>query len=68
LNGLIRHDSKDALSRIEMLLSKFEEGKSLNDEDTAAALKEARLEMYEVLRGIERVEELYERESESQRS
>ena len=67
LTGLIRHDSKGALSRIETLLSTLEEGKSLNDEDIAAALKEARLEMYEVLRGTERIEELCERNSESQR-
>ena len=64
LTGLIRHDSKDALSRIELLLSKLEEGKSLNADDIAAALADARLEMYEVLRGIERIEELCERESE----
>ena len=65
LTGLIRHDSKDALSRIELLLSRLEEGKSLNADDIAAALADARLEMYEVLRGIERIEELCERESES---
>jgi hypothetical protein len=66
LTGLIRHDSKDALSRIELLLSRLEEGKPLNADDIAAALADARLEMYEVLRGIERIEELCERESESQ--
>ena len=65
LTGLIRHDSKDALSRIELLLSRLEEGKPLNADDIAAALADARLEMYEVLRGIERIEELCERESES---
>jgi hypothetical protein len=68
LNGLIRHDSKDALSRIELLLSKLEEGESLKAVDIAAELTHARLEMYEVLRGTERIEELCERESESQRS
>ena len=68
LTGLIRHDSKDALSRIELLLSKLEEGESLKAVDIAAKLREARLEMYEVLRGTERIEELCERESESQRS
>ncbi len=66
LTGLIRHDSKDALSRIELLLSRIEEGKPLNADAIAAALADARLEMYEVLRGIERIEELCERESESQ--
>jgi hypothetical protein len=65
LTGLIRHDSKDALSRIELLLSRLEEGKPLNADAIAAALADARLEMYEVLRGIERIEELCERESES---
>jgi len=65
LTGLIRHDSKDALSRIELLLSRLEEGKPLNTDGIAAALADARLEMYEVLRGIERIEELCERESES---
>ena len=65
LTGLIRHDSKDALSRIELLLSRIEEGKPLKADDIAAALADARLEMYEVLRGIERIEELCERESES---
>jgi hypothetical protein len=65
LTGLIRHDSKDALSRIELLLSRLEEGKPLNADDIAAALADARLEMYEVLRGIERIEELCERESKS---
>ena len=68
MTGLIRHDSKDALSRIELLLSKLEEGESLKAVDIAAALTDARLEMYEVLRGTERIEELCERESESQRS
>jgi hypothetical protein len=66
--GLIRHDCKDALSRIELLLSKLEEGESLKAVDIAAELTEARLEMYEVLRGTERIEELCERESEAQRS
>jgi hypothetical protein len=65
LTGLIRHDSKDALSRIELLLSRLEEGKPLKADDIAAALADARLEMYEVLRGIERIEELCERESKS---
>jgi hypothetical protein len=65
LTGLIRHDSKDALSRIELLLSRLEEGKPLNADDIAAALADARLEMYEVLRGIDRIEELCERESKS---
>jgi hypothetical protein len=65
LTGLIRHDSKDALSRIELLLSRLEEGKPVNADAIAAALADARLEMYEVLRGIERIEELCERESES---
>ena len=68
LTGLIRHDSKDALSRIELLLSKLEEGKSLNADEIDAALKAARLEMYEVVKGTERIEELCERESESPRS
>ncbi len=63
--GLLRHDSKDALSRIELLLSKVEEGESLKPVDIAAELTEVRLEMYEVLRGTERIEELCERESES---
>ena len=65
LAGVIRHDCKDALSRIELLLSRLEEGKPLNAVDIAAELTEARLEMYEVLRGTERIEELCERESES---
>jgi hypothetical protein len=64
LTGLIRHDSKDAVSRIELLLSRLEGGKSLKAANIAAALEDARLEMYEVLRGIERIEELCERESE----
>lgn len=67
LTELIRHDSKDALSRIELLLSRLGEGKSLNADDIAGALDDARLEMYEVLRGIERIEELCERGSESRR-
>ncbi len=68
MTRLIRHDSKDALSRIELLLSKLEEGKSLNADEIAAALNAARLEMYEVVKGMERIEELCERESESPRS
>ena len=67
LAGLIRHDCKDALSRIELLLSRLEEGESLNAVSITAELTEARLEMYEVLRGTERIEELCERESESRR-
>ena len=65
LAGIIRHDCKGALSRIEVLLLKFEEGESSNADDIAAALDEARLEMYEVLRGTERLEGLCDRELES---
>jgi hypothetical protein len=65
LVGLIGHDCKGALSRIESLLSELGEGESSNATDIAAELDEARLEMYEVLRGTERLEALCDQELES---
>jgi hypothetical protein len=63
--GTIRHDCKDALSRIELLLSRLQGGESLNAENIAAELTEVRLEMYEVLRANQRIQELCEQELEA---
>jgi hypothetical protein len=58
LAKLIRHDSKDALWRIERLLSRLEEGESLNTNSAAVQLTQARMELSETLRGIERLDQL----------
>jgi hypothetical protein len=55
---LIRHDSKDALWRIERLLSRLEEGESLNTNSAAVQLTQARMELSETLRGIEGLDQL----------
>lgn len=58
LAKLIRHDSKDALWRIERLLSRLEEGESLNTNSAAVQLTQARMELSETLRGIEGLDQL----------
>ena len=58
LAKLIRHDSKDALWRIERLLSRLEEEESLNTNSAAVQLTQARMELSETLRGIEGLDQL----------
>ena len=58
LAKLIRRDSKDALWRIELLLSRLEEGESLNTSSAAVQLTQAWNELSRMLRGIEGVDRL----------
>lgn len=63
LAGLMRQSCEHASWRIERLLSKLEEGESLNTNKTAVQLGEAREELHRALEGIERIEKLCELES-----
>ena len=58
--GHMRRSCGQALWRVEHLLSKLEDGQSLDDSSTAAQLSEAREELRRALRSIERIEKLYE--------
>jgi hypothetical protein len=60
LAELIRKSCEHALWRVERLLSRLEEGESLNTNSTAVQLTEAREELQRALRGIERIEKLGE--------
>jgi hypothetical protein len=61
--GHMRQSCRHALWRVEQLLSKLEGGEPLNDSSTAIQLSEAREELRRALRGIERIEKLYEDDS-----
>ena len=63
LAELMRQSCEHASWRVERLLSKLEEGESLNTGSTAAQLGEAREELHRALEGIERIEKLCELES-----
>ncbi len=58
LAKLIRRDSRDALWRIERLLSRVEEGESLNTNSAAVQLTQARDELSSTLRGTEGIDRL----------
>jgi hypothetical protein len=58
LAKLIHRDSKDALWRIERLLSRLEEGESLNTHSATVQLRQARMELSETLRGIDGLDQL----------
>jgi hypothetical protein len=64
LTGLMRQNCQDASWRMERLLSKLEDGESLNTRSTSVQLGEARTELQLMMRGIEGIEKLCELESE----
>jgi hypothetical protein len=63
LAGLMRQNCQDASWRVERLLSKLEEGESLDTRSTSVQLGEARKELHLMMRGIEGIEKLCELES-----
>jgi hypothetical protein len=62
LTGLMRQNCQDASWRVERLLSKLEEGGSLDTRSTSVQLGEARKELHLMMRGIEGIEKLCELE------
>ena len=64
LSGLMRQNCQDATWRMDLLLSKLEEGESLDTRSTSVQLGEARTELQLMMRGIEGIEKLCEVESE----
>ena len=64
LTGLMRQNCQDASWRVERLLSKLEEGESLDPRSTSVQLDEARTELQLMMRGMEGIEKLCELESE----
>jgi hypothetical protein len=67
LTGLMRQNCHDASWRMERLLSKVEEGESLDTRSTHAQLEEARDELQLLMRGIEGIEMLCEMEQDDSR-
>ena len=67
LTGLMRQNCHDASWRIERLLSKVEQGESLDTRSTPAQLQEARDELQLLMRGIEGIEKLCEMELDDSR-
>ena len=63
LAGLMRQNCQDASWRMERLLSKLEEGESLDTRSTSVQLDEARNELHHMMRGIEGIEKLCELQS-----
>ena len=63
LAGLMRQNCHDALWRMERLLSKVEQGESLDTRSTPIQLSEARDELQILMRGIESIQKLCELES-----
>ena len=63
LAGLMRQNCHDALWRMERLLSKVEQGESLDTRSTSIQLSEARDELQLLMRGIEGIQKLCELES-----
>ena|SRR5215203_3784927 len=61
--GHMRHSCRHALWRVEELLSKLENGESLNTRATTTQLAEAREELRRALGGIEHIEKLCEPDS-----
>jgi hypothetical protein len=58
--GHMRRNCRHALWRVEQLLSKLEQGESLNTSSTATQLAEAREELRRALGSIEHIEKLHE--------
>jgi hypothetical protein len=63
LAELMRQNSHDASWRMERLLSKVEQGESLDTRSTSIQLREARDELQQVMQGIEGIQKLCEQES-----
>jgi hypothetical protein len=63
LAGLMRQNCNDASWRMERLLSKVEQGESLDTRSTYIQLREARDELQQLRRGIEGIQKLCELES-----
>jgi hypothetical protein len=63
LAGLMRQNCHDASWRMERLLSKVEQGESLDTRGTSIQLSEARDELQLLMRGIESIQKLCELES-----
>jgi hypothetical protein len=62
LAGLMRQNCQDASWRMERLLSKVEQGESLDTRSTSIQLSEARDELQLLKRGIESIQKLCELE------
>jgi hypothetical protein len=60
LAELMRQNCHDASWRMERLLSKIEQGESLDTRSTSIQLREAREELQRLMRGIEGVQKLCE--------
>ena len=58
LSGLMHQNCDDASWRMERLLSKVEEGESLDTRSTSIQLREAREELQLLMRGIEGIQKL----------
>jgi hypothetical protein len=67
LTGLMRQNCLDASWRVERLLSKVEEGESLDTTSLSVDLYEARNELHLLMRGIEGIEKHCELESDDDR-
>src|SRR5918996_3175219 len=63
LAGLMRQNCHDASWRMDRLLSKVEQGESLDTRSTSIQLREARDELQRLMRGIEGIQKLCELES-----
>ena len=63
LAGLMRQNCHDASWRMERLLSKVEQGQSLDTRSTSIQLREARDELHRLMRGIEGIQKLCDLES-----
>ena len=63
LAGRMRQNCHDASWRMERLLSKVEQGESLDTRSTSIQLREAREELQLLMRGIEGIQKLCELES-----
>ena len=62
-SGLMRQNCHDASWRMERLLSKVEQGESLDTRSTSIQLREAHDELQLLMRGIEGIQKLCELES-----
>jgi hypothetical protein len=60
LSGLMHQNCHDASWRMERLLSKVEQGESLDTRSTSIQLREAREELQLLMRGIEGIQKLCE--------
>ena len=63
LSGLMHQNCDDASWRMERLLSKVEQGESLDMRGTSIQLREARDELQQLMRGIEGIQKLCDLQS-----